>query len=138
MLFIATVYVVASINDSDRQNDTGGLIITAQKLSQKPQAYFSLDNPDAYVLQAIANPGEVVHVGNWEDTQIDDIAREEGAGTTVNIEFNDHYYNIGIGSVTPNPPAELRLIPVLIIGWILWTVSLIVAIVIHFNKKRPI
>ncbi len=64
VLSAATVYVVVNYGKAN-QNGVYGLFIVAEELSEKSQTYFTLDNPDAYVSQAIANPGEFVIVGDW-------------------------------------------------------------------------
>ena len=67
-------------------------LIQAERLSQQPDTYFVLENPDAIVSQAISNPEEYV-MYSLEDTQIDELIDEHN---TSNIKVNDSYYWIGI------------------------------------------
>jgi hypothetical protein len=67
--------------------------IQAERLSQQPDTYFSLENPDAVVSQAISNPEEYVTINSLEDTQIDELIDEHN---TSNIKVNDSYYWVGI------------------------------------------
>ena len=67
--------------------------IQAESLSQQPDTYFSLENPDAVVSLAISNPEEYVIINSLEDTQIDELIDEHN---TSNIKVNDSYYWVGI------------------------------------------
>ena len=67
--------------------------ISAERLGQKPDTYFHLENPDNYVSQAISNPQESVIMDSLEDTQIDEMIEEHN---TSNVQVNDIYYKIGI------------------------------------------
>jgi hypothetical protein len=135
VLSAATVYMAANYGKA-KQGDIYGLIIVAEELSGKPQTYFSLNNPDSYVSQAISNPGEVVLVGKWGNSKIKDIADNYGTGTSVNIEYNSHYYHVALGSADPSPAIDIGLIPWLILGWILWCASIVAAVVVLFYRKR--
>lgn len=68
-------------------------LIQAERLSQQPDTYFILEDPDAVVSQAISNPEEYVTVNSLEDTQIDELIKKHN---TSNIKVNDDYYWIGI------------------------------------------
>ena len=68
-------------------------LIQAERLSQQPDTYFYLENPDAIVSQAISNPEEFVTIYSLEDTQIDELIDEHN---TSNIKVDDSYYWIGI------------------------------------------
>jgi hypothetical protein len=135
VLSAATVYMAANYGKA-KQGDIYGLIIVAEELSGKPQTYFSLNNPDSYVSQAISNPGEVVLVGNWGNSQIKDIADNYGTGTSVNIEFNSHYYHVALGSADPPPAIDIGLIPWLILGWVLWGASVIATVIVLLYRRR--
>ena len=76
-------------------------IIYASKLSEKPNYYFALENPDAYLLKAISSQ-DYVSIGSPEDTQIDDLIR---AKETSYFEYNGTYYGAGFGFETKYPPA---------------------------------
>ena len=68
-------------------------LIQAERLSQQPETYFILENPDAIVSQAISNPEEYVTINSLEDTQIDELIGEHN---TNNVQTNDSFYQIGI------------------------------------------
>ena len=68
-------------------------LIQAERLSQQPDTYFHLENPDAVVSQAISNPEEFVTIYFLEDTQIDELIDEHN---TNNVQVNDSFYQIGI------------------------------------------
>ena len=68
-------------------------LVQAEKLSQQPDTYFILENPDAIVSQAISNPEEYVTINSLEDTQIDELIDEHN---TSNVKVNDSYYWLGI------------------------------------------
>ncbi|MEM2130518.1 MAG: hypothetical protein QXZ70_07980 [Candidatus Bathyarchaeia archaeon] len=67
--------------------------ITAERLTEKPDTYFLLENPDVYVSQAISNPQEFVVINTFEDSQIDELIEEHH---TNNIQVDDSYYEISI------------------------------------------
>ena len=75
-------------------------IIYASKLSEKPNYYFALENPDAYLLKAMSSQ-DYVNIGSPEDTQIDDLIRAE---ETSYFEYNHTYYGAGFGFDTKYPP----------------------------------
>ena len=132
---MATAYVAANVGKV-KQTDTYGLYISAQELSERPQTYFTLDNPDSYVLQAVTKSGELVYVGNWDNTQIDNLIQ---TNQISNIEFNGHYYAILLASGDPPPALSGEVIQLLIIGWLLWGISVGSTIVIRFKgiRNRP-
>jgi hypothetical protein len=137
VLSVASVYVPVIVDAAwKRQLSLGGLFISVDELSEKPQSYFALADPDSYVLQAVYNPGKIVFVGDWGNTQIDEEIHAHGGTMSVNVEFNSHYYAIGLGSVTPAPPEELVLIPILNAGYVLWVASLIATVIIFLYRKR--
>lgn len=76
-------------------------IIYVSQLSEKPNCYFVLENPDAHVLKAMASQ-DYVSIGSPEETQIDDLIR---AKETSYLEYNGTYYAAGFGFETKYPPA---------------------------------
>jgi hypothetical protein len=76
-------------------------IIYASKVSEKPNYYFVLENPDAYLLKAMSSQ-DYVNIGSPEDTQIDDLIRTK---ETSYFEYNGTYYGAGFGFETKYPPA---------------------------------
>jgi hypothetical protein len=140
VLSVAQVYVPVIVEAGwVRQKALGGLTIMVNELSEKPQSYFALTNPDSYVLQVISSPEKSVLVGDWGKTQIDEEIRAHSGSMSANVEFNSHYYSIILGSGTPSPPEELVLITILNAGWILWGTSIIatiIIVVIRSTKKR--
>ena len=128
ILCVATVFVVVEI--VQLQQSGYGSALEARKLTDIPETYFSLDNPDSYVLQAASNPNELVFVSP-DNTQIDEIIQTHG---TNNMEYNNTYYEIQFLSVDPG---VFEYLGSLMIGWILWGIFAIVAVVIRFSKRRP-
>ena len=127
MLSIAAVYVPAIVTEGKaKQEASGGLFIIADELSEKPQSYFVLDNSDAYVLQAVSNPGKSVHFGSAISTQLNEIFETYDG----NVESNSHYYSLTKLYATPLAPEALKLIPILNAGWILWGTSIIIVAII--------
>ena len=103
----------------------------ADKLNDKPQKYFTLTNPDPYVLKAIN--GEYVHP-HYDDTQIDELIRQH---QTSNIEYNGSYYSIGLVFVDAFPPPTL---PYILVGFALSILGIVVIAIFQVVKhfKPPI
>jgi hypothetical protein len=132
-LALATAYVAID-NGKTKEGEGYGLFIVAEQLHEKPQNYLSLTNPDSYVSKAISNLGETVIVGSWANTQIDDMIQ---ANNTNNIETNNHYYSIAVGSADPPPLIGLGLIYWIISGWIMWgCLTILSAAVIRSLRTR--
>ena len=81
--------------------------IKARRLSQQPDTYFILENPDIVVSQAVLNPDEYVTLYSLEDTQIDELIDKHNTG---NIRINDGYYWIGIVVGDSFPPVWLSFL----------------------------
>lgn len=129
VLVPATWYVAVNFGRA-QPSDEAGLWIEVNQLSQKPQSYFQLSNPDSYVVQAISNLGDWVHVGDWNNTQIYDIARQNqdlasqnGIG---NFEFSNAYYGIRFRSADPGQLLTNDTIFLIIAGWFIYGVALII------------
>jgi hypothetical protein len=127
ILFTATAFVIIGI--VQLQQSSYGSAIEACNLTDTPEIYFSLENPDSYVLQAISNPQTLVFV-NPDNTQIDELIQTHGTNT---IEYNNIYYQIQFLSVDPGVFGYLGP---LMIGWILWGFSVIVAIIFRFSRRH--
>ncbi len=104
-----------------------GLALEARRLTDKPEKYFSLDNPDSYVLEAISTQRLVFL--NYGDTQIDELMQTYDAN---NIEFNN-YYEINFLSVDPVIFGYLGL---LLICWIIWGIISVIAVIIARLRRR--
>ncbi len=78
-------------------------VIYASKLSEKPTHYFVLENPDAYLLEAMSSQNFVT-IGSPEDTQIDDLLT---ALATSYFEYNGDYYGAGFGFETKASPVYM-------------------------------
>jgi hypothetical protein len=72
-----------------------GLTLVAERLTETPEDYIPLANPDPYVLQAVAHPGDEVVVGAWDNSEFDELVRSYG---TNNVEINGEYYRIHVYS----------------------------------------
>jgi len=126
VLSVATVFIVVGIFQS--QQFGYGTAIEAHVLLGTPEKYFSLDNPDFYLLEAISNPEKLVFV-NLDDTQIDEMIQTNGIN---NIEYKNNYYEIQLLSVDPG---SFGYLGPLISGWVLLGVCVIVVIIIRFSRK---
>jgi hypothetical protein len=132
LLSAITAYAVANKGKA-KQTTTSGLYIVAQELSEEPQTYLFLENADVYVSQAISNPGEHVYVGNWDNTQIDDMMQ---ANQTRNIKLNSSYYTILLLSQDPPRVISVEFIQLLTIGWVLWGIAAITVVIIYFSRRH--
>jgi hypothetical protein len=75
-------------------------IIYVSQLSEKPNCYFVLENPDAPVLKAMSSQ-DYVSIGSPEETQIDDLIN---AKEISYLEYNGTYYVAGFSFETKSPP----------------------------------
>ena len=80
--------------------------ISADKLTEKPENYFVLSNPDQYVLKVLDGQERHIEVP-WDDTQIDELTRQY---STNNIEYDGSYYSIQINFVDAFPPRTVSYI----------------------------
>lgn len=78
--------------------------VDVDKLNEKPAEYFSLPNPDQFVLQAIQTES-YVDTGSLNGTQIDQLIMQHG---TNNIEYKGSYYRVQIAAVDRFPPYLLQ------------------------------
>ncbi len=76
-----------------------GYSVFAFKLNSKPENSFVLNNPDNYILEAIANNHSSVF-RTLDLTQYDEL-EDEGF---YNIEYNGSYYNLKLASVDSFAP----------------------------------
>ena len=100
--------------------------LDADKLNDKPQNYFTLTNPDPYVLKAIN--GEYVYP-NYDDTTIDELIRQY---QTSNVEYNGSYYSIGLVFVDAFPPPTL---PYILAGFALSILGIVVIAIFQVAKR---
>jgi len=138
ILGIASLYVPKVVEQGwVRQSRYTGLFISVDELAEKPQAYYALDNPDSYVLQAITNQASVF-VGPANNSEIFQIMETYGNGRSVNIEYNNRYYQLGKGYADAAPPWERVFEPLLTLSWIIWSIAAITTtiIVMVIRKKR--
>lgn len=98
-----------------------GPALLARNLTEKPDNYIPLTNPDSYVLQAIQNPGNPVYIGSWQNTQFDEMIHPYGA---ENIEVNGNYYEMQM--LSADVFAYGTYFWLLLVGWGIFTVSIIV------------
>ncbi len=64
--------------------------VVAEKLPEKPDAYFVLENPESYLLQTMTSL-DWVKVNSSQFTQINEM---KTAHNTSHVEFNGNYYTI--------------------------------------------
>ena len=94
--------------------------IYADKLDEKPANYFTLANPDRYVLQAIYNQN-FIEISSPKDTEIDDLA---ATYKTNNVEYNNSYYYVALVYGDNFPPAGLPL--AVLAGSVISTASILI------------
>jgi hypothetical protein len=82
-------------------------IVEAERLSEQPNSYFTLENPDSVVYQAISNPQVSVEIHSLQDTQIDELIDMHN---NSNVQVDDDYYHIGIVCVDRFPPLFISLL----------------------------
>ncbi len=111
-----------------------GPVLWAETLSTKPETYMVLTDPDPYVVEALSNPGSLVFVGYWDNTNIDELI-EIHRYRTNNVEYSQVYYTITMGSLDP---VYGSFFWILIFSWIGLGVSFVVTYV-HGRafQKRP-
>jgi len=134
-LCVASVYVPMVVEQGwVRQSRYTGLFISADELTEKPQSYYILDNPDSYVLEAIHN--RHAFVGQANNSQIFQIMQTYSNGRSVNIEYNNRYYGIGKGYADAAPPWERVLEPLLTLSWIVWAIAATITTIALIIKKK--
>jgi len=70
-----------------------GPVLWAEKLSTKPERFMVLTDPDPYVVEALSNPGSLVFVGYWDNTNIDElIEKNQQRGVQPDL-LHDYYGN---------------------------------------------
>jgi hypothetical protein len=108
-------------------------LVRAERLSQQPDTYFVLENPDAAVVQAIANPQESVTINSLEDTQLDELTNEHNTG---NVLVNDRYYQIRIAIGDKFPPPFVTMLYLTSIGALPFSLAAIIVILIKAVKQN--
>jgi hypothetical protein len=98
-ILLLSVYAQIAYQTQVRSDYYPSYAIHADKLADKPAEYFTLANPDQYVLRAI-NGESYINV-HYDDTQINELVRQYG---TNNIVYKGSYYTIGIAYVDSFPP----------------------------------
>ena len=100
-VLLLSVYAQIAFKASIPSNYYPQYYVRAESLTVEPEKYFTLTNPDQYVLRAINGEDVVVR---QIDTQIVDLERQYG---TSNVVYNGSYYSIGIAFVDAFPPPTL-------------------------------
>jgi len=137
IIFTATlllsVYAQISYQSQMWSNIEPSYVIDADKLSQKPDNYFVLSNPDQYVLTLLNGQENHVYV-HCNDTQIDELVNQFD---TSNIEYNGSYYTIGIAFVDAFPPLTQ---PHILAGFVISILGIVVIAIFQGVKhfKAPI
>ncbi len=103
MIIVSVVGTIIAVNYVG-----SGYAISAHKLSDKPYNYSILNNPDKYILQAIANNHSSVFK-SLDLTQYDELQDEQGDRGFVNIDYNSSYYKLGLVMVDSFSPVLLLL-----------------------------
>ena len=131
LLVVSTAYIITNTGKAN-ESDSVGMFIVAQELGETPQIYFSVENPDSFVSQAIAEPGKIIFVGDRQNTNIDDLIEEN---VTRNVKINNRYYDIDIGSADPTSVIDTGFTQAVTAGWIVWTIALVIVIVFLRLRK---
>jgi len=95
-IVLLVVMVVAVAGISLPKSFGYGMSLVAEELTEKPEEYILLVEPDPYVLQAVSNLGEEVVVGAWEDSEFDEMVSSYG---TNNVEIDGKYYRIQVYAI---------------------------------------
>ena len=99
---VATVIIVAVSFSLFSNQKLYGLFYTATEISEsqaQEQGYFTIENPDAYILEAINNLGAEVWVNQTETTFLNQVNEH---GDLFNIEYEGKYYRIDV--IYKDPP----------------------------------
>ena len=130
-LLVFSVYVAANVGKIKETTQWGATMIV-KELSEKPEAYFVLENPDSYVLEAISNLGKPVYLNFFNKTQIDEMIEANG---TSNIEYNGRYYGVGLLFSDPGPAMSGEFVFVLGLAWMLWGLAGFIVFV-YYRRGR--
>jgi hypothetical protein len=134
-LLISSVYVAVNVGKIRETTEWGATIIV-EELSEKPEVYFVLENPDSYVLEAISNLKQPVYLNFFNKTQIDEMIEANG---TNNIEYNNHYYSVGLLFADPGPAMGGEFVFVSVLAWMLWGLAgFIVLIAYRKGSQREL
>jgi len=74
-------------------------VMMAEKLSDKPEEFFVVTNPDPVLLKAISTLERVCFY-SFDETRFDELIGGEYGG--ANIEYQGNYYFVGIPIVEPD------------------------------------
>jgi len=125
VLFLS-VYAQIAFKASIQSNYYPQYGIRAENLTAKPEKYFTLSNPDQYVLRAINGEDVIVR---QTDTEILNLERHYG---TSNVEYNGSYYTIGIVFVDAFPPPNLSHI---LAGFVISIIGIVVIAIFQITKN---
>lgn len=131
-ILLLSVYAQIAYQTQVRSDYYPSYAIHADKLADKPAEYFTLANPDQYVLKVI-NGEERYVIVHYDDTQIDEIVRQYG---TNNIVYNGSYYTIGIAYVDSFPPT---ILPHILAGFVISILAIVIISIFQVVKhfKQP-
>jgi len=104
-----------------------GMFFVAVELSEKPERYMVLTEPDRYVLEATSNPGEWVFVGGEENSDFDELV---STYQTNNVEIDGRYYRINMYI------RDLFFPPILFVGWLAFGVVTMVWKLMKLSSER--
>jgi len=112
------------------KSDAWGATIIVREISEEPQSYFLLENPDPYVLEAILNPEKPVYINFFNKTQIDELVESYD---TSNIEYDGQYYSVDLAYVDSIP--DTLGVSVLIVVWFMFGLSALIVVASHSRAK---
>jgi hypothetical protein len=104
--------------------------IGSYKLSEKPNSYFVLNNPDKYFLESLSKNYSSRFL-SLEETQIDELTSRYGSN---NLEYNGAYYRVYVSVGDNFPP--VWLIPMLFAGMSLSITAIIILSILTVRQSN--
>ncbi len=133
ILLVFSFYVAQNFGKTMETSDWGATLYV-KELVEKPTTFFVLENPDSYILEAISNLEEPVYLHYFNNTQIDEMITAKG---TNNIEYNNHYYHVGLFYSDPYYPIiSKEYVIVLVMAWFFWGLTVFVTVAYFRVNKR--
>ena len=127
VIFVGLMVITLSSTMSALEFDHKyGMFVDAHPLPNMPEAYFSISNPDPYLLKAITPPSEPVSVPPSYYPKYDIVATYGNVTSlgSQSIEYEGGFYNIGVLSADPAGTPFFTLFVTLPICWLLFGVSI--------------
>ena len=130
VLLVFTLWIAAAAAGENRSGDRFYPYVMVEQLSEKPEGFFTLANPESGLLQALLRTTYWVEV-NW--TEHDQIGEMITAHGTHNVEFNSSCYEVFLGMTVATvdyPPLASFYFLHLSIAWFLLGICVVIAVII--------